>query len=434
MNGAANLRSGMAPMLKRYWVWTSAMTAVSAVYTAAMTAIFRSPHPYGLMLAWGNTWWWDFLVFHDRFMHFRQPDFWTLPDIAFSYPPALGVVYGMLYQLPHALRIYLSLCVLALAAWVWRLARELQAKTVSAAAAWGFALTVIATALPVWMLLNLANMEGLVALLMGVAMLAVVRDRWWLAASLIALAAAMKIFPIVLLGLLLAKKRYKEMAWALLLTALVSVASLAILGPTIPEAARNIQAGMMVLYEHMVLSVEATLIETNHSLFTVVKIAALATDRAIHPAAWTAPHAAHEHAILEAAYRVYLVVLVAAGTLTYFWRIRVTPLLNQMIALTVYAVLLPPVSIDYTLLELLVPFGLLCLYAAEAWRREAAVRGLGFCFGCFALIFTAGTYFTVGYPYASTVRMMALIVLLVTVMRCRFEPWDRAAKGEPACA
>jgi hypothetical protein len=421
MNAQAEQRSGMAPMLKRYWVAIAAMTGLSAIYTAVMTWLLKSPHPFGLMLAWGDAWWWDFLVFHDRFMRFRSTDFWTWRDIEFSYPPALGVVYGVLYKLPHPVRSYLLLCVLALAAWVWWLARTLQARAISRGAAWGFALTVIATCLPVWMVLNLANLEGLVATSIALAMLAVLRERWWLASSLIALAGSMKIFPIVLLGLLLSKKKYKEAAWGVVFAVLVSFASLVILGPTIGEAIRGTQAGMTILYEHMVLSVTPVLIETNHSLFTVVKVAGLAADMRLNPSAWIAATSGREHMILEVSYRVYLCAVVLFGGIAYFVRVRTLPLLNQMIALTVYAVLLPPISIDYTLTELLLPFGLLCLYAAETWSDGLRVPGLGVCLVCFAFLFTPGTYFTFGYPYASTVRTIALVVLLVAVMRHRFE-------------
>jgi hypothetical protein len=125
--------------------------------------------------------------------------------------------------------------------------------------------------------------------------------------------------------------------------------------------------------------------------------------------------------ILEVSYRVYLCAVVLFGGIAYFVRVRTLPLLNQMIALTVYAVLLPPISIDYTLTELLLPFGLLCLYAAETWSDGLRVPGLGVCLVCFAFLFTPGTYFTFGYPYASTVRTIALVVLLVAVMRHRFE-------------
>ena len=97
------------------------------------------------------------------------------------------------------------------------------------------------------------------------------------------------------------------------------------------------------------------------------------------------------------------------------------PLLNQVIALTVCAVLLPPFSLDYTLVELLVPLGLLCVFAMEAWRRARQPRGVGFCLACFALIFTTGAYFELKYRFAAQVRTLALLALLAAVCRYRFE-------------
>ena len=109
--------------------------------------------------------------------------------------------------------------------------------------------------------------------------------------------------------------------------------------------------------------------------------------------------------------------------MAYFFWIRRLPMLNQVLALTVCALVLPPLSADYTLIHLLFPFSLLCLYAIFCQRNRMDAPGLKTCFLCFAPIFSFQTYLTWRYRYSCEFRTLALVVLLVVVLRHRF-PWD----------
>jgi hypothetical protein len=98
-------------------------------------------------------------------------------------------------------------------------------------------------------------------------------------------------------------------------------------------------------------------------------------------------------------------------------------MLNQLLALTICALVLPPLSADYTLIHLLFPFALLCLYATAQWHRRVDTPGLRACLFCFAPIFSFQTYITWRYRYSCEFRTLALVALLILVMRHRF-PWD----------
>ena len=63
----------------------------------------------------------------------------------------------------------------------------------------------------------------------------------------IALAASMKLFPGVLLLLLLARKRYKGLAISVVAFAVFTVAALRLLGPSIPEEAAEVRAGLATM-------------------------------------------------------------------------------------------------------------------------------------------------------------------------------------------
>jgi hypothetical protein len=413
---SARRKVAMPPLLIRFWVGMMVLTAVSGVYTVALTRLHHSAHPWGLQLLWGADFGWDLNVFRDRFLHFRDPRFWAIPGVPLTYPAAVGVVFALLYRLGHPLRDYLALCGLGVAAWMAWLVRGLAAKGVARGPAAVFALTVAATCWPLWVLIDTANVEGLVAMVAGAAMVAMVHRRWWVAAGLIGIAGAMKIFPLVLLALLLSKRRYREFFGGIVIALAVTIASLAILGPSISEAQRQIDAGLRVVTTDDALAATSPGPDTNHSLYAVVRYAVLVAHH-------RHPHAADANldgtaSMLRPVYLAYLVMGALAGIAAYVVRIRRMPMLNQMLALTVCAVTLPPLSRDYTLLHLFVPFGLLCVYAADSVTRR--VPGLAACFVCLAFIFTAGTYLNASFALAEPLRAAALVALFVVVLKHPF--------------
>jgi hypothetical protein len=406
-------------MLLRYWVWTVVMAALSCLYTIAMTYLLHPRHPYGLNLIWGSDRWWDFLVYKARFAHFHTPRFWTIVSFPFVYPAPLAIVFGLLYKLAHPLRDFLAGCAVALIAWVLWFARNLRACGVRTRAAILFALTVSLSAWPVWFFFTTANIEGVLVVTLGVGVILVLRRHFWLGAALIGVAGSMKIYPIILLGLLLSQRRYKQFAWGLAVAGMVTIGSLAFVGPSVLQASHTIALGIDFERDAYVFSLQPNDTFFNHSLFVPVKflISHLAQLRHPMPPPRTElEQLTHNHALLQTPYLVYLALAAIAGVVAYFVRIRHLPLLNQTIALTVCAVLLPPISLDYTLLHLLIPFAFLCLYAC---RQSPAIseRSPVLVFACFAIIFTIGTFFTIRYRFAAPVRILALAVLLFGALR-----------------
>jgi hypothetical protein len=420
--------SGMPPLLLRFWKWILISTACSFVFTATMILTLHNDFAFGILRLWNDGFWWDFWVFEERFHYFRAPTFWDAFRYPFTYPAAMGVVLAVLYRIPHILRWYLLTCVAALCGWAWVVAREMAARgAISRRIALAFTLTIAATAWPFWLLFSSANTEGLVAIILAVGVWSVLRRRWWLGAALIAFAGALKIFPLALLGLLLGRRRYKEFAGALLIVAILTVGSLAILGPTMAVAEHHIAAGLTFVKYTYALAVTSAMLDVNHSLFAPIKFSLVVLNRVVYPSSW----AAHQPALLEITYNIYLALACVFGITAYFGRIRRLPMLNQVLALTVCAVLLPPFSVDYTLLQLFLPLGLLCIYTVESWRKNLVPAGLRSCFVCFALLYPIGSFFTVRYRFGSMVRCSALTALLITVLRYPF-PWTELDSEEPA--
>jgi len=404
--------------LQRFAYSIAAMGLLSLVYTIVMTHVSRTPHPYGVTLFWGDFVGSDFTTFAERSHHFGTPSYWDEFNYPFTYPAPLGVVFALLFRLPNPLAIYLALCVAGLISWAVWLARGLASSGVRSTHAAAFVVVILAASWPVVALLNTANIEGLLALFLAAGVYAVLCDRFWLGATLIGLAASMKLFPFILLALLLSRRRRMEFAWGLAVAALATLASLAALGPTILGAQRHIADGLRFVNEAFILSTQRDALNYSHSLFSVLKFAIVLVATLLGSQA--------NHALLATSLRLYMVASAIAGITLYFAVIRKLPILNQVLALTICAVLLPPLSADYTLLELLLPFGLLCLYAVETQRADLAP-----CFGCFAVLFAWETFLTLHYAFDRPVRTVALTVLLILVLRTPF-PWLRLDRAGAA--
>jgi hypothetical protein len=223
----------------------------------------------------------------------------------------------------------------------------------------------------------------------------------------------MKLYPLALLGLLLSQRRYREFVWGLVAAAITTIASLAFLGPSILEAQRHIADGLAFLQHRYVLAPLPDGLQFSHSLFNLIKLG-------IFVVAKLQSLPASSAASLMATALHWYFPLAAIAALLLYLRIRQMPLLNQVVALAVCAVLLPPFSLDYTVVQLLVPFGLLCAFAVDTWSKQQQPAGLALCFTCFAILFSTGAYFEIRYRFAAQVRTLALIVLLAAILHYRF--------------
>ena len=402
-------------LLRRYWLAMVALTVLSVLYTGAKAMLFHLKFPYGIGMLYDDSLWGDMLVFRPGFIHFLTPQFWSSFEYPFTYPAPLAVVLGVLFRSAHPVKIYLLIEATAIGAAAWWFVRQLTVRGISAATAWAFTLSTLAMTWPLLFLIDTANAEGFVIITLALGVYAVLRERWWIGAILIGIAGSMKFFPLILLGLLLTKCRYKEFAAALVVAALLTVASLAILGPTVAEAQHHVNAGFALIQNMYLFTMKPDAAALDHSLWVGVRYAAVFADRSLHPVS-----AAEQATVLAVSLRVYLVATAAAGLALFFAKIRRLPMLNVVLALTICAVLLPPLSLEYTLVHLLLPFALLCAYAIDMGQRGVAVEGLGACFGCFAVIFNIETFLSNRFVYAAEARTLALLTLLWLVLRHRF--------------
>jgi hypothetical protein len=219
------------------------------------------------------------------------------------------------------------------------------------------------------------------------------------------LAAATKLYPIILLVLLVAKLRFRALVLGMTSFVVASVLSMAYLGPSMSVALRR-SLRNVVGYQNFRAS-ELTVHEfaANHSAFIPVRFLASIMGGATG-------------ALTNIYYLFGGLIFVAL----FFGMVRKLPLPNQVLVVTTFMVLLPPISYFYTLVHLYAPFMMLVFLAVRAERAGVRVRGLTGTILLFVPIFAAFMIFT--YPrvllFGGLIQSLMLMCLFLRAVQFPF--------------
>jgi hypothetical protein len=191
---------------------------------------------------------------------------------------------------------------------------------------------------PFLFLIDRGNVEGVMWIFVCGGIVLFMRGRFWPSAACLAAAACIKPFPLLLFALFVPRRKYYQIAAAVAGVLAVNLIALDALGPTVLRAYRGLTQGSELFFDHDVLIWWGNLIGFDHSLFSCVKQFAFvfATVRGINDGAvW--------NLFIGNAYPYYFAfaVLLAVCCGIYFWR---KPVLNQLFALVLLMLILPPVS------------------------------------------------------------------------------------------
>jgi hypothetical protein len=323
-----------------------------------------------------------------------------------AYPPCGAVLYAILYATGHPVVFYLATAVLWVALCVMGVRRGLIKEGISATAATLFGFTLLLSSFPLTGLIQRGNLELYVWMFAATGVWLFVSGSYKTAAVLLGLAAAIKLYPIVLLGLFLPARKWRAFTVGLGTCITTSVASMAWLGPTIPiawhGALRNVlgygsmRAGEWSLHELM----------ANHTVYHLAKF-------------------------LMIGFRVPFsnpsVVYYAAGAavlgVSFFARLWNMPVANQLLALTSFMVAFPPVSYFYTLVQLYAPWLVLLLVASRAERAGVKIKGLWATILLFVPLFSSFMLFSFPrvFLFGGLVQGLLLGVLFLCSLQYRFE-------------
>lgn len=342
----------------------------------------------------------------------------------FNYPAPAAYVFKVFFLFgDHAARAYLIfilLCAAGLATVLWRASGAGRQRRVGAAVA------IVITALlgyPFWITADRANMEGVVWALSAAGLCLFLRARYAGAAILIGVSAAIKPFPVLLLLLLVRRRRYREALLGAVVAGGLVISALAALGPTPLQAYRDFELAARLYTRNFVL-LEAPVDEARfeHSPLDGLKSALLTLKmRGFHPQL-AEQTIAGLRARPEGWRPLFLMerVDISISAIAFLMLIYVfsrLPTLNQVTALCVAVSLLPPISADYTLLELYVPFGAFLVFLTRevaTGRVVFAQRWLTAFVVIYALLFAPLTFLHI---YAGDAKLLLLLALLVVAAR-----------------
>lgn len=276
-----------------------------------------------------------------------------------AYPPLGAVIYALIYGTGHAIGFYVGTTAVWLAACVYGVRRELMKQGIRGMTATLFPLTVVLASFPIAGLLVRGNIELFLWIIAALGTWAFLRGREDAAAVLWGLAAAAKLYPVIFLVLLLPRRKWRAFAVGVMTFVGATLLSMAWLGPSMGIVWRGSLRNVFGYQGVRVSQWSLHELLANHSVFGLAKFAAMVTH--VPLAKLTLPY--------------YACGALVMG-LAFFGKLWKMPVANQILAVTAFMVMLPPVSYFYTLVHLYAPLVVLMFVAIRAERVGVRVEGL----------------------------------------------------------
>jgi hypothetical protein len=403
--GGDGMRATLPTLLRRFWAWSAVVFGLTLAvawveYRMEYTAVNYNPlgDPlFGDLMEYPGTYQWLHTAAFFFNVSARPVPYPMYSPVA--YPPFAAMVLAGLYSAASPALRYLEVSAVWLAAAVWGVRRALTRVGIGGVTATLFPLTLVAISFPILRLVHEGNVELALWVLTAAGAWAYLRGYDDAAAVLWGLAAAMKLYPAVLLILLLPRGRWR--AFALGVAAFVGATALALwwLGPTMGVAWRGslgnvfgyqgIRAGEWSLRELL----------ANHSAFGLMKMVAMMMGLPL--------------ARLTLPYYGFGAVVMGWAFFGRLWRM---PVANQLLAVTAFMVMFPPVSYFHTLVHMYAPLLVLLFVAIRAERAGVIVAGLRGTVLLFVPLFAAFTLFA--FPRVFVFDGLVQAALLVALFGC----------------
>lgn len=320
-----------------------------------------------------------------------------------AYPPFSAVIYAAVYATGRPVAVYLVVAALWLAVLTVGTGRWLVRLRVPGLAAWLVPLTVLLMAFPCDAMVLYGNIELFLWIFAAAGTWAFCRDKPELAAMLWGCAAAMKLYPIIFLVLLWPGRRWRAAACGIGTFAGVTLLSLWYLGPTLRIAALGSLHNVFGYQGVRVAEWTIHELATNHSAFNWVKFALRVSDQPFATA--TLPYFACG-------------ALLFAGL--YFGRVSRLPRSNQVLFVTAFMLVLPPISYAHTLTHLFAPLVLLLGVAMEAEHRGETVNGLRVTLALFVPLFASFMLLTERSLFLFGGLIQSAILLMIFYRSARY--------------
>ena len=345
----------------------------------------------------------DIIVYKGRFTLYHTAKFFTSRAYsAFAYPAGSAPIYEAFYSTSSPLNTYIYVSYGAILAGLFAALAFLRKQNAAS-----FFFPLLFLSFPMIFLVQRANIEIVLWVLVAVG-LVLYRRGWAIPAAMVfGIVAATKLYPILLLGLFLKRKRDLPAFVIGILSAMVAMAAaIAYTGPTFLIAAKGFFTGVNRFQDHYVDVVSKVEVMFDHCLFSPFK------------------YYAYSHHISPAPWKSLYFLIAAALALVLFLRVRTMPFLNRVLFLVTAMVCLPPVSFTYTLVHLYVPL-LFLLAAMAGFRSNPPVTAIfALMLLCFVMLPLMGL--SALSPTLPTGPMQS-IALLCVLLLCAMQPWPEAS-------
>jgi hypothetical protein len=378
---------------------------------SALPLVIHSPHLWSASPFFPIPPFWDFGCYFEHFQHLHTPQFWTAAGPKWDYPAPCAFVYKLFYtfnrpssgvhQVFYGFLAYLTFAGCTLLTAGLLLAKALHRRGLP----WTTASTYIAGCLllcwPLYFGLERGNIEFFLDTGIALGLWAYIQKRWWLAAVVLGVFGAGKLYPLLLLSLFLPLRRWKAFALGLCTAAATSVYASHWLGaaPASSGYSSGIGSGVSQWIQGNSLRFEPLSIGYDHSIFGTMKLLSQSHIERL-------PTMAIAYASIGS-----LAMLVL-----FFTRIVHLPRPNQLLLVTLAALLLPPTSYDYTLSLLLAAWAWILLLAFQ-YRDAPTARRTTIFLALLALLFAPEAFIEWHrLLYAGLFKMLCLLLLFAAAL------------------
>ena len=367
----------LPPLLRSFELWTIRLFAISMLFHS-VESHRRLPFFLSNPLSSESERFGDFKIFVEKFRYFHTSTFFRV-GFPINYPaPAVLFLEFFFRFCRHNVRAFLAFFAIALCVPAVLLARSLHRRGITLVDSSLFVVSITLFSWPAVLLIDRGNVEILVFVCLAIALWSYATGRAWLAAGFFGVAASIKLFPIVLLGLYASRRQWDKVLFAAATFVVVSVASLAILGPDVPSAYNGLSAGLASFKINYMGTWKESEGGVDHSLFNLYK--------------WLCVTFFHHPWQFQRSLGVYLAAMAVLGVTVYLLRIRFLPLLNQVLLLTIASIFFTAFSGDGTLIHLYGPLVMLFFVALAAARKGVVVPGLQLMLNFLAFLLSFETF------------------------------------------
>jgi hypothetical protein len=402
--------SALPPAVKEFAIWSAVLTALMFAVKVVSVFVLHLTGPYRWIVFSWDMIFVDFKCFYLRFQDFHRVTFFardTAHSLVLMYPAPAALIYEPFYLFAHPVALFL----LVVSGLVIIIAVQLRNKFVSRGLVRRSSTLLITIALlcsyPLYVEFFLANIEIAVVFIVAAGIYFFLSEKPYLAAACFGWAGATKLFPFIFFALLLQRRQYRQIALGLTVAAGLTVFSLWAVSSDVPVSWHGINGGLDYFRTFYVLAPMKHDIGIDHSLFGLYKGALILLDRPWPPLG-----------SLNSVLRLYLAGTAVIGILLYILRIRLLPVLNQVLVLTIIGILFTAASHDYTLLHLYAPWTMMVLLAIEAQRSGYGVPGLRSMFLCMAFLLSPLSEFVAhDLLFGAQIKSVLLVVLLGLTLR-----------------